>query len=93
VHDAVLPDYLVQVDVICKYDYHYLVQVHAICEYDYYYLMQVHAICVHDLASFAWNNAVVFANITGPYRLNMDHHSLMPYATLWSNINLGRGRF
>ncbi|GAX84192.1 hypothetical protein CEUSTIGMA_g11615.t1 [Chlamydomonas eustigma] len=51
----------------------------------------VHAICVHDLASFAWNNAVVFANITGPFRLNMDHHSLMPYATLWSNINVGRG--
>jgi hypothetical protein len=40
--------------------------------------------------SFAWNNAVVFANGKGP-QICMDLHGLFPYATLWSNINVGNG--
>ena len=52
--------------------------------------MQIKAACVHDTSSFAWNNAVVYANGTGT-QMSMDLHALMPYATLWSNINLGKG--
>lgn len=40
------------------------------------------------MTSFAWNNAVVYANGTAQ-RMNLDHHLLFPYATLWSNIFVG----
>lgn len=35
---------------------------------------------------------MVFANGTGT-DINMDHHRLFPYGTLWSNIQLGAGRW
>ncbi|KAG1660559.1 hypothetical protein FOA52_002003 [Chlamydomonas sp. UWO 241] len=46
--------------------------------------------CFHDLSSFAWNVQVVFSNGTGPW-LDLDMHGLFPYATLWSNIDVGKG--
>lgn len=46
--------------------------------------------CVHDLTSFAWTNGVVFSSGSG-ININMDHHLLFPYSTLWSNIDLGNG--
>ncbi len=54
---------------------------------------QVDVLCVHDISSFAWNNAVAVTNITGTYRVDMDHHGLLPYGTLWSNINTGSGDY
>jgi hypothetical protein len=35
----------------------------------------------------------VFANGTCINQFNMDLHMLFPYATLWSNINLGKGQY
>ena len=52
---------------------------------------QVRVYCGHDFSSYAWNNAVVFANSTGTGRINMDVHALLPYATLFSNIFVGNG--
>ena len=53
---------------------------------------QVQAYCVFGSSSYAWNNAVVFSNGTCNSQFNMDLHMLFPYATLWSNINLGKGQ-
>jgi len=46
--------------------------------------------CVHDISGYAWNNGVVFSNGTGT-DMNLDHHRLFPFATLWSNLNIGTG--
>jgi len=46
--------------------------------------------CYHDLTVYAWNNGVVFTNGSGT-DLNLDHHRVFPYATLWSDIDVGKG--
>ena len=45
--------------------------------------------CYHDVAIFAWSVGVVYSNGMGS-DLNMDHHRLFPYGTLFTNINVGR---
>ncbi len=54
-------------------------------------VLQVLMRCFHDVAIFAWSVGVVFANGMGS-DLNMDHHKLFPYGTLFTNINIGRSK-
>ncbi len=47
--------------------------------------------CVHDLSVEGYASGTVFSRGRG-VDLSLDHHGIQPYATLWTDLDVGEGR-